>query len=166
MCLLLSRSFLYQSFVRYFLRNPSVLRTPLHTVCHTMCRLNFAIGSSFRSSEVRFEVRKFAAKFPPNFRTSKRNWELGNELRNRVLKSELKSTIINFCIINRVLEVFGNYQTLSNGFTYNLIVKFFYKSYRCLSCCLSVKSKILSNIFLTSCTGYVNFIAQYKHRTV
>ena len=104
MFLLLSRSFLYQSFVQYFLRNPSVLRTPLHTVCHTMCRLNFAIGSSFRSSEVRFEVRKFAAKFPPNFRTSKRNWELGNELRNRVLKSELKSTIITVILIVYVTQ--------------------------------------------------------------
>ena len=85
MCLLLSRSFLYQSFVRYFLRNPSVPRTP----CHTMCRLNF--GSSFRSSEVRFEVRKRSSR--PTSERRNEIWELGNELRNRVLKSELKSTI-------------------------------------------------------------------------
>ena len=97
MCLLLSRSFLYQSFVRYFLRNPSVPRTPLHMSHHVSIELRKFVskfGSSFRSSEVRFEVRKFAAKFPANFRTSKRIWELGNELRNRVLKSEQKSTII------------------------------------------------------------------------
>ena len=87
MCLLLSRGFLYQSFVRYFLRNPSIPRTPLHMSHHVSIELRKFVskfGSSFRSSE---------AKFPPNFRTSKRNWELGNELRNRVLKSELKSTI-------------------------------------------------------------------------
>ena len=39
MCLLLSRSFLYQSFVRYFLRNPSVPRAPLHMSHHVSIEL-------------------------------------------------------------------------------------------------------------------------------